>query len=154
MGVTLDDAALQRLGDALGDAFAQAFAGPLADAPAERGVAALELALAALGTLVDGARAAALAQRVAGRVPPPLRDALRLRRLAAAVGEIERARDERAYAELCALLRAGAGPVRAADAMLLRVYLGVPAEPALVRWRRALRAWWEARRGGSPREGA
>ena len=70
------------------------------------------------------------------------------------MGEIERARDERAYAELCALLRAGAGPVRAADAMLLRVYLGVPAEPALVRWRRALRAWWEARRGGSPREGA
>ncbi|GLC25821.1 hypothetical protein [Roseisolibacter agri] len=155
-GVTLDDAALQRLGDALGDAFAQAFAagGPLAGAPAERGVAALELALAALGTLVDGARAAALAQRVAGRVPPALRDALRLRRLAAAVGEVERARDERAYAELCALLRAGAGPVRAADTMLLRVYLGVPAEPALARLRRTLRTWWEARGGARPREGA
>ncbi|MGZ8379001.1 MAG: hypothetical protein ACXW0Z_17370 [Gemmatirosa sp.] len=151
-GVALDDGALQRLGDALGDAFASAFAGTFVSARLAHDVAALELARAALGTLVDGARAAALAQRVAGRVPPPLRDALRLRRLAAAVGEIERARDERVYAELQALLRGGTGALRPADAMLLRVYLGVPAEPAHVRLRRALLGWWDARRGGT-REG-
>ncbi len=139
-GLTPDDAALSRLGDALGDAFAHAEPGPAA-------AAALELALAALGALADGARAAALAQRVAARAPASLRDALRLRRLAAAVAEVERARDERTHAELCALLRDGAAPQRPADEMLLRVYLGVPAEPAAARARRAARGWWDALRG-------
>ena len=141
-GVTLDDAALQQLGDALGDAFVAA---PATAMPT------LELTLAALGTLVDGARAAALAQRVGARAAPPLRDALRLRRLAAAVGEIERARDERTYAELCALLRDGAADaLRPADAMLLRVYLGVSTGPLLAR---ARSAWQSLRDAAGGRTG-
>jgi hypothetical protein len=147
-GAALDDAALQRLGDAVGDAFA----GVAADAPGAS--AALELALAALGTLVDGARAAALAQRAAARCQPALRDALRLRRLAAAVAEVERARDERTHAELCALLRGGTVPPRPADAMLLRLYLGVSDEPPLARARRGLRSLWDAvRRPAGPAGG-
>ncbi|MDF1506237.1 hypothetical protein, partial [Roseisolibacter sp. H3M3-2] len=84
---------------------------------------------------------------VGARVPPALRDALRLRRLAAAVGEVERGRDEQAYAELRGLLRAGLGSLRPADAMLLRVYLGVSDGTPAGRARRAVRGWWDALRG-------
>jgi hypothetical protein len=103
---------------------------------------------------VDGARAAALAQRAAARCQPALRDALRLRRLAGAVAEVERARDERTHAELCALLRGGTVPPRPADAMLLRLYLGVSEEPPLARVRRGLRSLWDAvRRPTAPPSG-
>jgi hypothetical protein len=90
---------------------------------------------------------------VAARCAPALRDALRLRRLAASVAEIERARDERTYAELCALLRGGTVPPRPADAMLLRLYLGVSDDPPLARARRGLRTLWDAvrRPGGGGR---
>jgi hypothetical protein len=102
LGFELDAAAV--------DALSPALARWAATLPSTRGGAVrLEMVVALLSGLADTDASVALAERVLPGAPPPLRDAVQLRRLAAAARAVDDTRDPDALARHRAALRARMG---------------------------------------------